>query len=96
MSGTRVYVGGLRTSPLVEKDELSKLLEKYGRVEDIWIGRKPAGFAFVTFYDRRDAEDAVRELDGKEELGSLLRVEIARSRRAPRDRDYDDRRRDDR
>ena len=30
----------------------------------VWVARKPPGFAFIDFDDRRDAEDAVRDLDG--------------------------------
>lgn len=30
----------------------------------VWVARKPPGFAFVDFDDRRDAQDAIRELDG--------------------------------
>lgn len=30
----------------------------------MWVARKPPGFAFVDFDDRRDAQDAIRELDG--------------------------------
>ncbi|KAG1326515.1 putative cyclic nucleotide-gated ion channel 5 [Cocos nucifera] len=31
----------------------------------VWVARKPPGFAFIDFDDRRDAQDAIRELDGK-------------------------------
>ena len=30
----------------------------------VWVARKPPGFAFIDFDDRRDAQDAIRELDG--------------------------------
>jgi hypothetical protein len=30
----------------------------------VWVARKPPGFAFIEFDDRRDAQDAIRELDG--------------------------------
>ena len=39
------------------------------------------GFAFVQFEDRRDAEDAVKEMNGKEVCGAQIRVEIAKSRK---------------
>ena len=29
------------------------MFEKYGATRDIWVARKPPGFAFVTFEDDR-------------------------------------------
>lgn len=37
------------------------------------------GFAFIEFEDPRDAEDSVRELDGRTVCGVKIRVEIAKS-----------------
>ena len=37
------------------------------------------GFAFVEFEDARDAEDAVRDLDGRMVCGVKIRVEIAKN-----------------
>ncbi len=31
----------------------------------MWVARKPPGFAFVEFDDLRDAQDAIRAMDGK-------------------------------
>lgn len=30
----------------------------------VWVARRPPGYAFIDFDDRRDAEDAIREIDG--------------------------------
>lgn len=30
----------------------------------VWVARKPPGFAFIDFDDRRDAQDAIRDIDG--------------------------------
>jgi RNA recognition motif-containing protein len=38
------------------------------------------GFAFVDYEDERDADDAVRDMDGVELDGSRIRVELARGR----------------
>ena len=39
-----------------------------------------AGFAFVEYEDNRDAEDAVRNLDGSRACGSRIRVEMSNGR----------------
>lgn len=45
--------------------EIFKLaFSKYGPLKNVWVARKPPGFAFVQFEDSRDAEDAVKALDG--------------------------------
>ncbi|KAL5647994.1 hypothetical protein ACJX0J_042349, partial [Zea mays] len=41
----------------------------------VWVARKPPGCAFIDFDDRRDAEDAIRDLDGK----NGWRVELSRN-----------------
>lgn len=37
---------------------------RYGQIRSIWVARKPPGFAFIEFEDVRDAEDAVKRMDG--------------------------------
>ena len=39
-------------------------------LEKVWVARNPPGFAFVEFKDPRDADDAIRDLDGKYVVGT--------------------------
>lgn len=48
-----------------------------GPIANIWVARKPPGFAFIDFEDPRDAEDACRDLNGREILGRRVRVELS-------------------
>lgn len=68
-----------RTTP----EELKPLFEKYGEVGDVYIPRDrftkdSRGFAFVRYYDRRDAEDAMDRMDGYLMDGREMRVQLAR------------------
>lgn len=68
-----------RTTP----DELRRAFDKYGEVGDVYIPRdrftkESRGFAFVRFYDKRDADDAMRYMDGAIIDGRELRVQKAR------------------
>ncbi|XP_046996427.1 RNA-binding protein 1-like [Schistocerca americana] len=78
----KVFVGNLGSS--ASKYEIESAFSKYGRLRDVWLARNPPGFAFVQFEDPRDAEDAVRGLDGIRMCGSRVRVEMStgRSRRS--------------
>lgn len=74
-----------RTTP----DDLLPIFERYGRVGDIYIPRdryskESRGFAFVRYFDRLDAEDAMDRLDGFKVDGREIRVQVARYAR-PRD-----------
>merc|ERR1711959_335211 len=82
---TKVYVGNLDHS--VDERDIDDVFGKFGRISGIWIARKPPGFAFVTFEDDRDAEDAVRDLDGREmdrehltAPHQRIKVEVSRGR----------------
>ncbi|ENN82028.1 hypothetical protein YQE_01603, partial [Dendroctonus ponderosae] len=58
----KVYVGNLGSS--ASKHEIESAFSKYGPLRNVWVARNPPGFAFVEYEDPRDAEDAVRGLDG--------------------------------
>ncbi|XP_059648995.1 serine/arginine-rich splicing factor RSZ22-like isoform X4 [Cornus florida] len=60
---SRVYVGNL--DPRVSERELEDEFRIYGVLRSVWVARRPPGYAFVEFDDRRDALDAIRALDGK-------------------------------
>lgn len=87
-----------RTTP----DDLRRVFERCGEVGDIYIPRdrftrESRGFAFVRFFDKRDAEDALDAMDGRMLDGRELRVQMARYGRPPsssrsRGRDRDRRR----
>ncbi|KAL9981580.1 hypothetical protein ACROYT_G010301 [Oculina patagonica] len=74
----KVYVGGLGENGT--KEEIEREFEKFGRLHDVWVARNPPGFAFVEFEDLRDAEDAIKELDGKTICGVEVRVEMSKHR----------------
>ncbi|KAF3338516.1 serine/arginine-rich splicing factor RSZ21A isoform X1 [Carex littledalei] len=59
----RVYVGNL--DDRVSARDLEDEFRVFGVLRSVWVARKPPGFAFIEFDDRRDAMDAIRDLDGK-------------------------------
>ncbi|KAK9149920.1 hypothetical protein Scep_008677 [Stephania cephalantha] len=72
---SRVYVGNL--DPRVTERELEDEFRVYGVLRSVWVARRPPGYAFIDFDDRRDALDAIRELDGK----NGWRVELSHNSR---------------
>ena len=62
----KVYVGNLGTN--TARGDLEASFSKYGQLKNVWVARNPPGFAFVEFEDPRDAEDAVRALDGSYQI----------------------------
>ncbi|GAA0184600.1 RNA splicing factor [Lithospermum erythrorhizon] len=71
----KVYVGNL--DPRVSERELEDEFRHFGTIRSVWVARRPPGYAFLEFDDRRDAEDAIRELDGK----NGWRVELSHNSR---------------
>ena len=57
-----VYVGNLDAH--VSEQELEDEFRTYEVIRHIWVARKPLD-AFIDFDDRKDPQDAIRDLDGK-------------------------------
>ena len=75
----RVFIGGI--SGDVSKDAIEKEFAKYGKLSSVWVAQNPPGFAFVEFDDGRDAEEAVKSLNGQALFdGNRVRVEHSRPR----------------
>lgn len=71
----KVFIGGLRDD--ANRYDIEDVFGKYGPVRDVWVARKPPGFAFVEMEDPRDASDAARGLDGTRICGARVRVEMS-------------------
>uniref|UniRef100_A0A8C7HBU9 Uncharacterized protein n=1 Tax=Oncorhynchus kisutch TaxID=8019 RepID=A0A8C7HBU9_ONCKI len=70
----KVYVGDFING--AAKAELERAFSYYGPLRSVWVAR-PACFAFVEYEDARDAEDAVKGMDGKVLCGSRVHVELS-------------------
>jgi len=75
----KVYVGNLGSN--AARGEIEEAFSKYGTLRNVWVARNPPGFAFVEFEDPRDAEDAVRALDGVRLCGARVKVEMSTGKR---------------
>ncbi|KAK6030001.1 hypothetical protein OSTOST_03877 [Ostertagia ostertagi] len=74
----KVYIGGLPHD--ATSQEIEDTFHRFGRIRKVWVARRPPGFAFVEFEDTRDAEDAVKSLDGARICGVRARVELSHGR----------------
>lgn len=79
---TKIYVGDLPRDAS-EKD-LERAFSYYGPLRNVWVARNPPGFAFIEFEDQRDADDAVRALDGTTVCGVRVRVEHSTGKVRPK------------
>lgn len=92
----KIYIGDLGND--ATRYELEDAFSPFGSVKNVWIAKRPPGFAFILMDDPRDAEDAVKELDGTRMCGRRVKVELSKPKREGGDRrdrgDRGDRRRD--
>lgn len=73
---SRLFIGGLPED--ASRAELEREFESFGALRDVWVARNPPGFGFILFEEARDAEDALKEMDGRRVCGTRIRVEYAR------------------
>lgn len=78
----KVYVGDLGNNG--DRSELEHAFGRFGPLRNVWVARNPPGFAFVEFEDPRDAEDAARDMDGRNLCGRRVRVELSSGRSKPK------------
>ena len=78
---TNIFVGNLNYQ--TTQDELYEAFSRFGAVERVNIitdrdTGQPRGFAFVEMTERKDAENAISQLNGAELNGRAMNVNEAR------------------
>ena len=61
--GYRVHIADLGVD--CSQKELEKTFTKFGDYKEVWLARNPPCFAFVVYKHRSDAEQAIKEMDGR-------------------------------
>lgn len=79
-----IYVGNLSYS--TNEEELKTLFEQFGEVESATIisdkfRKRSKGFGFVEMKDDTNANEAIKNLDGKDFRGRNLKVNEAKPKR---------------
>ena len=77
-----VFVGGIGEG-CREKD-IESFFSGFGIIKQVNIKK---GFAFTVFEDERDAQDAVKEMNGQKLRGDRVKLEFAKGERRGSDRD---------
>jgi len=59
--------------------DLRYAFDRYGEIKDVYIPRdystgRPRGFGFVEFYEKRDGEDAMYDMNGRDFMGRRLEI----------------------
>lgn len=70
---SRLYIGKL--SPRTRTEDLEQAFKRFGTIKTCDM---KAGFAFVEFEDPRDADEAIRSMNGSDLDGCRIIVEPAR------------------
>lgn len=78
-----IYVGNLPYT--LKEDDLQELFAEYGNVTSVNIisdkfSGQSKGFAFVEMENQADAEEAIKQINGRQVSGRNLKVNQARPR----------------
>jgi RNA recognition motif-containing protein len=68
---TRVYIG--KISQDIREGDLESEFKRFGRLQKLDMKN---GFAFAEYEDARDADDAVRDMDGRDVSAYVYIVQI--------------------
>ena len=87
----KIFIGGLPWS--ITSETLADAFSPYGEIVEskVIVDRdtgRSRGFGFVTFEDTASVEEAIREMDGQELNGRIIRVDRAKERSRPAKRYY--------
>lgn len=82
----KIFVGGLDFS--LDENFLRKEFSKFGLVRNVKLCKdietdKSRGFAFITFMDSSSAENAIKEMDGKQLGSRFIGVSMAIEKKRP-------------
>ncbi|KAI9305124.1 hypothetical protein BJ944DRAFT_239935 [Cunninghamella echinulata] len=83
-NGRKLYIG--KVSRRARYGDVKDLFTRYGRIRSLDL---MDNFGFVEYEDSRDAEDAIRKLDGYKLEGDRIQVEYAKGKRNFDRRDND-------
>lgn len=80
--GVKLFVGGVSYD--ASEDELREAFSAHGKLKDVHMAldretKKPRGFAFVTFADKKEAKAAIKALNKSEFKGRKISVEESSS-----------------
>ncbi len=81
-SGVKLFVGGVSFE--ATEDELREAFSVYGKLKEVHMAmdketKKPRGFAFITFADKKEASKAIKEMNKSEFKGRRISVEESSS-----------------
>ncbi|KAI1730288.1 RNA recognition motif domain-containing protein [Ditylenchus destructor] len=71
MSSGRIFIGGL--SNRSTEHDIEDFFRGYGKILEVVLKK---GFGFVQFEDKHDAEDAIKDLNGKKLCGERINLEV--------------------
>lgn len=61
--GFRVHVADLSVD--CSQKEIESKFGKYGEFREVWLAKNPPCFSFIVFKHKSDAEEAIKEMDGR-------------------------------